>query len=158
MRLCISYCLVQSICGCNLWRCPHWSSYPPICWLGKHHHNISRISPRFTSVNSVRRPFRMAKKMVGPGLADVTFVFLEDVPFKGDSERLAFCHEPTAFGIIGQCPPSNQVNLGLEEQIFTPKTKQRIMRKGRQLFLERSHVLMFSWHFGRVCFTEKAHG
>jgi len=100
----------------------------------------------------------MAKKMVGPGLADVTFVFLEDVPFKGDSERLAFCHEPTAFGIIGQCPPSNQVNLGLEEQIFTPKTKQRIMRKGRQLFLERSHVLMFSWHFGRVCFTEKAHG
>lgn len=157
MRLCISYCLVQSICGCNWWRCPHWSSYPPICWLGKHHHNISRISPRFTSVNSVRRPFRMAiKKWVGTSARWRLFFWRMRLLRGTRKDTVSLLPWTKSFWDYGTMSAFKSSEPGVGgTDFYTKKTKKRNMRKGSQLFLERSHVLMFSWHFGRVVSRKK---
>lgn len=102
-------------------------------------------------------PFPHGHKKMGWHIRKVTFVFLEDAPFKGDPERYSkpFAMNQELLGLWDNVRLQIKWTWGWRNRFLHQKTKKRNMRKGSQLFLERSHVLMFSWHFGRVVSRKK---
>lgn len=160
MRLCISYCLGSIYLWMQLVKMSTLIILSTNLLVGKAPSQHLPYLTTFHLSEFSSPPFPHGHKKMGwhIRLADVAFVFLEDAPFKGDPERLAFCHEPTAFGITGQCPPSNPVNLRLEEQMFTPKTKKEKHEKRQPIVSWKKSCFNVFLALWTCCFTEKAHG